>query len=237
MGKSKADLKAAVTSCIKLSPVGDCSSGPHGPIGLWDVSGVTDMSSMFYPATYFNQDLSAWDVSKVTSMSQMFAYAKAFDQDLSKWTVSAVTDMSSMFYSATSFNHDLSAWDVSAVTNMQNMFSGATLFHQTLCSVAWVTSTANENDMFKGSTGSIGCTTTTTTTTTTTNANAGSAVPAVVAIVVLLLVLVAGAVLGIIFRQRIFAFFIRLRRGDKTPRTHERELSEINEDFFYVRNH
>ena len=46
------------------------------------MSGVTDMSSMFYPATYFNQDLSAWDVSAVTDMSQMFAYAKAFDQAL-----------------------------------------------------------------------------------------------------------------------------------------------------------
>ncbi len=36
------DLKAAVAACLSLSPVGDCSEGPHGRIGKWIVFSVTD---------------------------------------------------------------------------------------------------------------------------------------------------------------------------------------------------
>merc|ERR1719362_2730520 len=87
--KSRQDLTDAVDTCLKLSPAGDCSAGPHGPIGSWDVSAVADMHGMFYVASVFNQDLSAWDVSAVTDMSWMFYYAQSFNQDLSAWDVSA----------------------------------------------------------------------------------------------------------------------------------------------------
>ena len=43
-------------------------------IELWDVSNVTDMSSMFSLSS-FNQDISSWDVSNVTNMSCMFSYS------------------------------------------------------------------------------------------------------------------------------------------------------------------
>ena len=43
-----------------------------GNISGWDVSNVTDMSSMFYGCTYFNQDISNWDVSKVKYKIDMF---------------------------------------------------------------------------------------------------------------------------------------------------------------------
>lgn len=46
---------------------------------------------MFYRAGAFNRPLSQWDVSKVTNMSSMFSFAGAFNQDLSGWTVSQVT--------------------------------------------------------------------------------------------------------------------------------------------------
>merc|ERR1719174_2518386 len=45
--RSKEELKNAVDACLKLSPEGDCSTGPHGPIGEWDVSSVTDMRLVF----------------------------------------------------------------------------------------------------------------------------------------------------------------------------------------------
>ena len=70
--QSKAELKAAVRQCIRLSPIGNCSKGLHGPIGDWDVSAVTSMDSMFFDASDFNQDLSKWDVSAVTEMNVMF---------------------------------------------------------------------------------------------------------------------------------------------------------------------
>ena len=140
-----------------MSPIGDCSEGPHGPLGDWAVSGVTKMSGMFFhdSASAFNQDLSKWDVSAVTDMLCMFLGASAFNQDLSNWDVSAVTYMQLMFYNAASFNQDVSKWDVSAVTNMDFMFYDASAFNRELSGVAWGHSKADKTDMFKHSPGSI----------------------------------------------------------------------------------
>jgi len=89
-------------------------------IESWDVSGVTNMYSMF-DTTSFNQDIVSWDVSNVTNMSFMFS-SSSFDQPIGSWTVSNVTDMSCMFYNS-QFNQDISSWDVSSVTNMNSMFN------------------------------------------------------------------------------------------------------------------
>merc|ERR1711934_1327761 len=50
---------------------------------------------------------------------------------------------------------DLSKWDVSRVTSMKGMFLGATSFGQTLCGVTWVHSKAQQDNLFKDSSGSI----------------------------------------------------------------------------------
>ena len=123
-------LKSAVDTCLKTSSKGKCFKSPHGPIGTWDVSRVTDMS-------------------------RMFARAKFFDRDLSKWDVSRVESMRGMFLGATSFNGDLSKWDVSSVNDMHGMFLGATQFNRNLCGVAWVHSRAIKDIMFEGTSGSI----------------------------------------------------------------------------------
>merc|ERR1719201_1280984 len=128
--QSKSELQHAVDECIKMSPIGDCSKGPHGPIGDWKVSDVTDMKDIFYGASAFNQDLSKWDVSAVTDMRTMFADASSFNQDLSNWDVSKVTDMEEMFLRASSFNRELRG-------------------------IAWGHSKAVKTDMFKESPGSI----------------------------------------------------------------------------------
>ena len=101
--RSRVQLKSVVDTCLKLSPKGSCLKGPHGPIGSWDVSRVTDMS-------------------------RMFARAKFFDSDISKWDVSRVMDMSSMFMDTKSFNVQLcgDAWVNSKATKKQ-MFSGAVI--------------------------------------------------------------------------------------------------------------
>ena len=75
--------------CLKLAPT-DCSNDPHGPIGTWGVSAVTDMSKLFVDinenavpeANTFNGDLSKWDVSRVTNMEEMLYGASSFAQTL-----------------------------------------------------------------------------------------------------------------------------------------------------------
>eukprot|EP00949_MAST-11_sp_MAST-11-sp1_P004829 g4829.t1 len=100
-----------------------------GPVETWDVSQVTDMSSMFHDAYAFNGDVSKWDVSQVTDIGSMFQKAYAFNGDVSKWDVSQVTNMSYMFFDADAFNGDVSKWDVSQVRNMRSIFAAADAFN------------------------------------------------------------------------------------------------------------
>ena len=103
-----------------------------------DLSQITDMSSMFYGCTSFNQPLNNWDVSQVTNMRDMFSGCTSFNQPLDNWDVSKVTNMSGMFDNCTSFNQPLDNWDVSKVQSMglgymtRGMFAGCSSFNQDL---------------------------------------------------------------------------------------------------------
>jgi surface protein len=66
---------------------------PLGPISGWDVSNVTDMSSLFLNQTTFNDDIGDWDTSSVTTMCDMFSGATTFNQDIGDWDTSSVTTM------------------------------------------------------------------------------------------------------------------------------------------------
>ena len=120
-----------------------------GDLSSWNVSGVTDMSGMFRDTTSFNGNLSAWDVSRVTDMDNVFHGATSFNGDLSSWNVSGVTDMDSMFFETRSFNGNLSAWNVSGVTDMSAMFHDAASFNGDLS--AWdVSEVTDMSAMFHG---------------------------------------------------------------------------------------
>ena len=60
------------------------------------VSNVRDMSSMFYGASSFNQNL-PWDTSAVTTLDSTFRDAINFQGDISTWDVSQVTTLQSTF--------------------------------------------------------------------------------------------------------------------------------------------
>jgi len=60
---------------------------------------VTDMNSMFYKASVFNQPIGNWNTAAVTNMNAMFYYASAFsNQDLSSWNVNNVHGNHSNFF-------------------------------------------------------------------------------------------------------------------------------------------
>jgi surface protein len=126
------------------------------PIESWNVSGVTDMSGMFFGATSFNQPLSGWNVSSVQDISEMFYDANAFDQNIGSWNVSNVTDFSEMFRSTAVFNNggspSISGWTVTAATTaakFAEMFYGAIAFNQDLCkwNVSGISSTPTDFDL------------------------------------------------------------------------------------------
>ena len=138
--RNKKELQEAIKALIEMSPVGDSSEGPHGPIGEWDVSLITDMSHLFGDLVVVRDA----DIAKTHRDSKhVWRVNPYFNADISKWDVSRVTNMNAMFQKAPSFNGDLSYWDVSSVTIMNQMFQGAKSFKQELCGDAWVHSKAS----------------------------------------------------------------------------------------------
>ena len=100
----------------------------YGPIASWDLSEVTDLTSLFIEKPAFNEDMSRWEVGQAKSMEGMFWGAQSFSGEISGWDVGQVESTKYMFYGATSFNGDLSRWEVGQVRSMASMFQGATLF-------------------------------------------------------------------------------------------------------------
>jgi surface protein len=113
-------MASAFYGCSYLA--GQASDSP-------DLSGVTDMSFMFYAASVFNQAIGDWNTASVTNMSFMFAWARAFNQDIGGWNTASVTNMNSMFYYASAFNQDIGSWNTANVANMRYLFGAASAFN------------------------------------------------------------------------------------------------------------
>ena len=101
----------------------------NGDVSKWNTSNVTDMSYMFHGAAEFNGDVRCWNTSNVTNMHSMFDGASAFNGDVSRWNTSKCTDMNSMFYYAVSFNGNVSQWNVQTMTDKRSMFDNASAFN------------------------------------------------------------------------------------------------------------
>ena len=144
-----------LSMCSDLSSMFFNASSFNDPIEHWDISTITDIESMFGGASSFNQPLNAWGphISDVTSLSSVFRNASSFNQALDNWDVSNVTSLSSMFFNASSFNQALDSWrsKVTKVEVMSYMFSDATSFNQDLDN--WQTDMLTDiNYIFDGAT-------------------------------------------------------------------------------------
>ena len=134
-------MNSAFKGCSEL--IGQASDIPN-------LSIVKDLSSMFFKATIFNQNIDNWDVSAVENMRFMFYEASAYNNDNQplNWgaKTSKVENMAGMF-KLTPFNQDISDWDVSAVKIMNSMFHNAPAFNNNNQPLNWGNKTGQVIDM------------------------------------------------------------------------------------------
>ena len=104
----------------------------YGPIADWKTGNITDMSHACAYDT-FNEPIGTWDTSQVTNMSSMFYNAQIFNQPIGDWDTSQVTNMSCMFHEAHAFNQPIQNWNIHRVTIIINIFLHAHAFDQQNC--------------------------------------------------------------------------------------------------------
>ena len=99
-------------------------------VSQWGTIGLTSLQGAFRGATNL-VSVPSTITEYITNMSSMFYGATSFNQSISSWNTSRITNMNSMFYNATSFNQDLSPWIVSNVISADNIFCGCPVYGQT----------------------------------------------------------------------------------------------------------
>jgi len=108
------------------------NNGETGSIGNWQINtgSNVNMSSMFYIATSFNQNIGSWDVSRVTNMFRMFRNTPNFNNSgsdsIRNWDTSNLTNIQEMLYGENAFDQPLDGWDISSITNAFNFMFSAT---------------------------------------------------------------------------------------------------------------
>ena len=115
-----------------------------------NLSGVTNMGSMFYDCSSLNPlgaaatALNTWNTGNVATMFRMFLRATSFNANIGSWNTESVTDMRAMFYEATSFNQNIGSWNTSSVKDMAEMFMSANSFNGNIS--GWNTSVVERMD-------------------------------------------------------------------------------------------
>ena len=99
----------------------------------WNVSRVTDMTSLFYGqgVNLTALDLSRWDVSSVRSMNHMFADCRRLERlDLSNWNVGSLETVCNMFDDCYALRTvgDISHWKTAHLIDISGFLNGCTSF-------------------------------------------------------------------------------------------------------------
>ena len=94
--KSKDELREILVKCC-IYYYCNFNSKRRCNLNWLDVSGITDMSRLFYRLEPGHVDISKWDVSNVVNMEEMFGEVDILDVDISNWDVSNVKNVKNMF--------------------------------------------------------------------------------------------------------------------------------------------
>src|SRR6185312_2445249 len=122
-------MSGAFMGCVNLN-----ITATDAPV----LSGVTDMSNMFYNCEKLNPiggaavAMNSWQTASVKNMTGSFRGAKNFNQNITNWNTANVTDMYGMFEEAAAFNKDIGGWNTANVTKMGSMFFGSSAFNQNI---------------------------------------------------------------------------------------------------------
>jgi surface protein len=117
---------------------GSATAFNNGGVALsWTTIGTAPnnvgMSGMFGGASSFNQNISSWNMSRVTDTTSMFSGANVFNNGGQPLTWSTIgtspstVNMSNMFSGVSAFNQNIGGWGVTNVTNMTGMLNNSGL--------------------------------------------------------------------------------------------------------------
>ena len=135
---TKAELNTAVAEWIANESDSD---NARGNISEWNVSAITDMSSLFQSANVSDRtiDLSNWDMSNVTKADDMFrdwADLGSGSFTANNWNLSNCTDVNSMFYlsfsGSSTVTPSLQNWTIGNSSNgaiIYSMFADCSKFN------------------------------------------------------------------------------------------------------------
>jgi surface protein len=139
LNSSNFDVLATDSCILHGTSLANCFKGcgsltnANNSIGNWDVSGITNMNSMFRAAVNFNADISQWVTTNVTDMAYMFMGQHyrgpypAFNQDINTklrsdgtlaWDTQNVTTFAGMFIYSYAFDKNIGNWNTDSLTNM-----------------------------------------------------------------------------------------------------------------------
>ena len=124
-------LRPTTTSLSRCFSGCTSLTGATSNIGAWDVSAVTDMTSLFDSCSLFNLNLSAWDTSSVTTMARMFNTATAFNNGNTALTFDATALITTfnMFRECANFNQTFVLTHPTNWTTASFMFMNAVRFN------------------------------------------------------------------------------------------------------------
>lgn len=144
-----------------------CADGVTSCPLTWTLPVATTLTSMFYSAPIFNQNVTTFlsGPNNVVNLQGMFREALKFNNGtnepaLNTWKTSKVTTFSQMFMgvptSSSAFNRHIEGWDLSAATDLSGMFRSATGFNNgcikgdRTCPLSWSTTSkvTTINSMF-----------------------------------------------------------------------------------------